>query len=327
MGPQVDLFPEFLDRPDSVWNQAAERSPQGDPFACRTEWQLSLQEAFFPRRRLHLRGDASSFVALAERSVRQLGPILEPIDCVWLFACPLLGPDAVDLLEALTEERGRANGPIPMILSGLVPGTQAHGRLLRRLARHYSIHLLKTVVVCSASLEGGLDGYLGRRSARLRKRLRQATRRAAGREVDFERIAPANPAEADAAFARMLAVEATSWKGLADCGMDSDPSSRFYGAMNRRLARSRRGRIVFARAGGRDVGYIFGGLAGSAYRGQQFSYAQDWAELSLGNLLQIEQIRWLAEDGIARYDMGPLMDYKHHWTETRSPLETLFLRP
>ena len=62
------------------------------------------------------------------------------------------------------------------------------------------------------------------------------------------------------------------------------------------------------------------------YRGQQFSYAHDCHTLSLGNLMQIEKIRWLCEEGVQRYDMGPLdgpkMQYKSHWTETAFPLRT-----
>ena len=35
----------------------------------------------------------------------------------------------------------------------------------------------------------------------------------------------------------------------------------------------------------------------------------------------------LAEEGITTYDMGPLMDYKVHWTETQTAMEVLLLRP
>ena len=40
-----------------------------------------------------------------------------------------------------------------------------------------------------------------------------------------------------------------------------------------------------------------------------------------------EQIAWLAEENVVTYDMGPLMDYKQHWTETRIGMEVLLLRP
>jgi len=318
--------PDF-DQPDSSWNREAERSGQGDPFCCRTEWQLSIQEAFFPRRRLHLRESASGVLALAERKYPGLGPTLEPIDCLWLFGCPLLGEGATDLLEALLAERASQGQRSNLIVSGVLPGEPLRDQILRSFHARYDIYRAKTVVVRSASLEGGLDGFLGRRSAVFRKRLRQAARRAESRGLVFERVVARNAAESDACFDRMLAVEKTSWKGIDRCGMSETESSRFYKALSRRLAVSGAGRAIFARVDERDVGFIFGGLAGPVYRGQQFSYDDAWSAASLGNLLQQEQLRWLEEEGILRYDMGPEMEYKHHWTEIRTAMQVLLLRP
>ena len=128
------------------------------------------------------------------------------------------------------------------------------------------------------------------------------------------------------AYARMLAVEETSWKGIEQCGMTVEPSRAYYACMLRRLAASGTGRVMFARHGERDIGYIFGGLAGRVYRGQQFSYAQDWKSYSIGNLLQAELIKWLCEDHIHRYDMGPVMDYKKHWAENNYPITGVVLQ-
>lgn len=316
-----------LDDPDSIWNRAAARTDQGDPFSCRTEWQISIQQTYFPRRRLHLRASPSGFLALAERRYPDLGPTLEPIDCLWLFGSPLLGPGALDLLEDLLEERAIAGRPANLVLSGVLPDQPLRTRILRTFHDRYEIFRARTTSVCCASLEGGLEGFLGRRSALFRKRLRQAGRRAADRGLRFERVRPGGRAESDAVFRRMLAIERTSWKGLADCGITEAGSTRFYRALARRLAVSGSGRVIFACEGERDVGFIFGGVAGEVYRGQQFSYAEDWQTASIGNLLQQEQIRWLEEDGIARYDMGPMMDYKRHWTEQRIPMHVLLLRP
>ena len=316
-----------LDQPDSIWNRAAAQTAQGDPFCCRTEWQLSLQESYFPKRKLHLRASGSSLLALAERDHPELGHTLEPLDSLWFFGSPLLGPDAMDLLEDFLGERAARGEPATFLLSGVVPGDALRERILRSFMPGYEIYRIKTVNVCSASLDGGLDGFLSRRSRLLRRRLRQATRRARDAGVEYERSTPQSPAEAAAAFERMLGVERTSWKGLERRGMDDRYSRLFYSAMMRRLAVSSSGRVIFARAGERDVGFIFGGLAGTIYRGQQFSYADDWAPFSIGNLLQQEQIAWLAEDNVVTYDMGPLMDYKHHWTETRIGMEVLLLRP
>jgi CelD/BcsL family acetyltransferase involved in cellulose biosynthesis len=38
--------------------------------------------------------------------------------------------------------------------------------------------------------------------------------------------------------------------------------------------------------------------------------------------MQVEQVCWLAEEGITRYDLGPVMDYKTHWTEQQFEIET-----
>ncbi len=316
-----------LDHPDSAWNRAAPRSTQGDLFCCRSEWQLSIQEAFFPKRRLHLRESAAAVLALAERDYPGLGPTLEPLDSLWLFGNSLLGPGAADLLEAFLAERASLGHSANIVLSGILPDDPLRERILRSFTRRFDVFRAKTVGVCSASLEGGLDGFLARRSPLFRKRLRQAARRGEGRGVRFERVDLRSEAESDAAFKRMLAVERTSWKGIGHCGMTEKGSSRFYRALARRLALSGTGRAIFACAEERDIGFIFGGLAERCYRGQQFSYAEDFHSESIGSLLQQEQIRWLEEEGVLRYDMGPVMDYKQHWTEMQIGMEVLLLRP
>ena len=44
----------------------------------------------------------------------------------------------------------------------------------------------------------------------------------------FERCVPADVAAAAAVYARMLAVEEQSWKGIGECGMTKSPSREFY---------------------------------------------------------------------------------------------------
>ena len=96
--------------------------------------------------------------------------------------------------------------------------------------------------------------------------------------------------------------------------------------MMKRLALSKNARVILARHEGKDIGYIFGGMAGKVYRGQQFSFDDQWRSSSIGNVLQFEQIKWLCEEGSTRYDMGPLnghkMGYKRHWTEKKHRIET-----
>ena len=316
-----------LDHPDSAWNRAAASTEQADPFCCRTEWQLAFHETFAPQRPLVLRQRGPDLLAFAEVAVPSLGVLLEPVESNWLFGTPLLGRGAIDLLGELLAERAAAGEPPNVVLSGILARDARRKPLLATLQRHGTVRLAHRETLCTASLDGGLDGWLSRRTGRFRRALRAAERRAADRGVRFERHVPRTAAEADAVYDRMLAVERRSWKGIGRCGMAEPPSREFYRAMLRRLAVSGAGRVAFARCGEADIGFVFGGMAGDVYRGQQFSFADDWSAASIGNLLQFEQLRWLGEERGARYDMGPAMDYKRHWTEGCTVVEAWRLQP
>jgi hypothetical protein len=178
--------------------------------------------------------------------------------------------------------------------------------------------------------------------------------------VQYERHIPATHEEADALYARMLDVEDRSWKGQENSGISETPSREFYHAMIHRLSvgpQAGCARVMFATHEGRDIGFIFGSLAGgeltsrpfligprgdyitahepsprgSVYRGQQFSYDNSLRSWSVGDLLQYKQIEWLCEEGVARYDMGmsddPRMAYKAHWAETIRKQQTWIMLP
>lgn len=323
--------PEWADwdHPGSAWNQAAMRSPQADPFCCRTEWQLSFHEAWSPKRNLIIRESNGSVVAFAEAPGRQYPPVLTPIEPYWFFGNPLLGPDSVELLVELIHELennyydGRMFPKI--LISGLRPRGSLYRRILKALGSQFAFPRYRSDVLCGASLKGGLDGYLSRRSSTHRRNLKKQSNRALKKGVSFQRHTPMSDSDVVEIYARMIAVELASWKGIGDCGMSEQPSLQYYECMLRRLAVSGSGRVIFARHEDLDIGFIFGGMAGKIYRGQQFSFDNEWADSSIGNLLQLEQIRWLCEEGAVRYDLGPLMGYKYHWTEKRSNIEARVL--
>ncbi len=325
-GAQPDPY-AGLDAPDSAWNRAAARTTQGDPFCCRTEWALSFHETFAPHRRLRLHADGGNVLAFADGFHFRLGFLLEPVESHWLFGNPLLGTDAVALLVDWLAALAAGSERPSVLLGGVLPRSAQRRSLLAAFGDGYRIHRLQPTTLCRASLDGGLDGWLSRRSPRLRRNVRAAARKAADDGVTYERHAPTDATGSDAIYARMLAVEERSWKGIGRCGMAEPPSREFYRVMLRRLAVSGAGRVIFARHGEEDVGFVFGGVAGRVYRGQQFSYVEEWSRASIGNLLQFEQIRWLCEENASRYDMGPLMDYKRHWTERHPMLETWVLQP
>jgi hypothetical protein len=312
-------IPARWDAHDSHWNRMAGRTRQADPFCSRSEWQLSYHEAFQPYRNLYLRSADDGLIAFAELEQRSDFGIFTPVEAHWLFGAPLLGPGAIDLLEAAMLELGSVHmgrlRPPAFVISGLRPNGAMLRDLTRRLGGFFHFRFHGEERLCGASLVGGLDGYLARRSANHRRKLRRQIKGARAKGVAFERHNPRCEGEVNAVFARMIAVELRSWKGINHCGMAENPARDFYRVLLARLARSGSARIMFARHGEQDIGFIFGAFTDGIYRGQQFSFDHAWQRDSIGNLLQIEQIRWLCEERARRYDMGPLMQYKHHWTE------------
>ena len=315
------------------WEKAAISTKQADPFCCTPDWQLSFHEAYSPNRRLLIEETSDCTIAFAEKFFSPRNVYLTPIEPNWFFGCPLLGRYAVELLsEAMSYFARRYRSCYPKILiSGIRPGGTLCRRLLQTFDRNFNISFHSEVLQCMASLAGGIDGYLSRRSANHRSKLKKGARRAREHGISFERISPSSFKEAESVYSRMLHVEQASWKGIGQCGMAKPPEKQFYATMMRRLSVSQKGRIIFAKHETKDIGFIFGGMAGNIYRGQQFSYDDAWKHYSLGNLMQIEQIKWLCEEGAKRYDMGmgpltgPRMEYKSHWTEQKAKIQTWIL--
>lgn len=321
--------------PESVrlWNDIAGRSGRPDPFCCTPAWQMAFHDAFSPSRRLLLHVEEKNVLAFAEMALSSGRPCLVPLESHWLSGCPLLGPEAEEMFAwaCALLPRVYANTVPAFLISGLEEKSPLLLNLQTRFKGIFRFIPQPDLLQRSASLEGGMDGYLSRRSANFRAKMKKARRKAEAKGVTFERFIPSSPEEADTIYARMLAVEEKSWKGIEHCGMTETPSRQFYHAMIRRLSLYRGGRVMFAVHGGTDIGFIFGGLAGAHYRGQQFSYDADWKSFSIGDLLQMEQLGWLCEENILRYDMGmsdiPAMAYKAHWAEREQALTAWLLLP
>lgn len=315
-----------------LWERLAATTAQADPFCCAPEWQLTFRDTMTPDKRLFALATPDGLAVFTEFQADRGRVFFAPPENGWLFGCPVLGADAGEVLAASLAAFDAAwPGVVPhVVLSGIRPRGRFAGMLLRRFGTRYAFFRNGRSVQCAASLEGGLDGYLSRRSANHRAKLRKAGRRARESGIIFTRVMPQSPAEADALYARILAVEAKSWKGLGLCGMGESPSREFYAALVAKLAANGKLRAIMASRDDEDLGFIFGGLTGApggaTYRGQQFSYAASEQRFSLGNLLQLETLKWLCEEGILRYDMGPVtgprMEYKRHWTEQDHEIET-----
>jgi hypothetical protein len=302
-----------------VWDALAARSAAPDPSCCGPVWQATAlacsRRAGAP---VFLRQSGDSQIAFA-LSASPSGLHFGPLEAHWGFGCPMLGPGASDLLFDMIGQLRGAALPVPVTID--VPGLQPGGLHERQLAVAFpDRHLLEQDPHAAASLGGGIEGWMSRRSANFRRNLQRARRAADGHGLGFERHAPLTAQQARALYRRMLDIEVRSWKGPGREGLLALPE--FYGMLLEAYARRGAARVIIARAGREDVGFCFGGLSRGIYRGQQTSYVQAWRDVSLGLLMHRETASWLCEDGARLQHFGPAqpgMDYKARFCELLQP--------
>lgn len=315
-----------------LWNRLALAHDHPDPVCCSPDWQLAWLETAKPQSRLIWSASGESLAIFAMDSHGSQSMVLWPPESGWCFGCNLLGYEAPGLLESILDYLSLRLRGVPVF--SVLGGIAEEGEQIRSIGRYFGsfchFRLLERNKNMTASLAGSLDGWLGRRSGNCRAKLKKALLAGKKQEIVFERHIPAEE-EVDLLYQRMLAIERKSWKGIQNCGITESPSREFYHALIKRLARRGGCRVIFATRNGEDVGYIFGSTLGKIYRGQQFSYAQSLAALSLGNQLQYQTVAWLCEDGFERYDMGPgdseKMAYKVHWAEQPQAGVVLLMKP
>ena len=303
-------------------------TPAIDRFCSSSAWILAASAALMPPRASFAFKGAHGYFA-AMRGVHPAGfPYIEPVELAWGLASPLIGRDAEGLVaEVVPLLAGRRDWQLA-ILAGLTVAGPQRRALDTTLPARWERRRGQPTVRHVASLEGGIDGFLARRSRELRKTIRKSLRAAGSAGLTFESVR-ATVGEATALYDRIQAVEADSWKSREGVGIHTGQMRAFYAAMLPRLCQLGQQRTIFARIpegdGMRDVGYILGAVMGDEYRGLQFSYNEDHAHLGIGGLLQYQQIVELCAEGVGRYDLGTEMDYKRRWAEEIMETEMLVL--
>ncbi len=309
------------------YDRAVAEDPEVDAFCSRSAWVLSFFEAFRPGAAVEAVRDGDSFVALAAVDEPGVGIVLQSLESMWGFASPLIGARATGLLEHV-HARAAANDALrPHLLTGLPATRDRLEPVIRVLAARFAIRPLEPTVRYQASLSGGLDGWLGRRTRKFRRNLRDTRERTRAAGVRFEHVRPRDAAHSAATYARALDVERDTWKTASGNGVDRGPMREFYARMLPRLAERGELRALFATRDGVDVGYLYGGTAGPLFRGLQFSFREQERALGLGNALQAEMIESLCADGFALYDLGSQSAYKRHWGEVGQVTAGLLARP
>ena len=238
-------------------------------------------------------------------------------DSMWGFNCPLVGADPAALVEEFADYLAGCPSTWNVVLiSGLRRDSQMFRSLAEVLGERYLLRVGSPMRRWIASLEGGLEGYLSRRSSKLRESLRAARRKADGEGIEMQRLHVDSVEQAEKLFHRLLDIEERSWKGPEATGLLIDEMQDFYREVTLRWAQRGALRAILARCRGEDIGYILGGTWDRIYRGFQFSFDARFKRYSLGNLLQGEQIRDLCDEGFETYDLGIDMAYKKRWAES-----------
>jgi len=300
-------------------------TPAIDRFCSSSACILAAATALMPPRAPFSFHSPHGYFA-AMRGVHAAGfPYIEPVELAWGLAAPLIGADPAALAEDVVAMLAARRDWQLAIIAGLTAGGPQRRALERVLPPRWERRRGTPTVRHVASLDGGVDGFLSRRPRELRKSLRKSLRNASAAGVTFEAVQTTSALDAEALYARIQEVEASSWKAREGVGIAAGPMRMFYELMLPRLCLKGQQRTVFAQVEGRDVGYILGAVSEGEYRGLQFSYDDDHSELGIGGLLQYHQIVLLCGEGVARYDLGTEMDYKRRWAEEVMETEMLVL--
>lgn len=251
---------------------------------------------------------------------RQQQRIFFPFESGWMFGSPLIG-ETSRLPELLLEAASMfLPSPSGFVIGGVRHRGTLHRRLLEQSGEVRQIQEFPATDCMTIDLSDGVDGWLARRS----KKFRRTMRNLPGPEtIMIENGAGMDP---DAAWARMLAIQRRTykWKDGDDIFL-SESYAAFYRNLFDQVHSRNVLRLLFARKDGEDVGYIFGGVPGMAYRGFQMSYVEEVRNLGVGNLLQLENLRRCAAEGVVEYDLGMHAPYKERWADRQDHYTTLFM--
>src|SRR5262249_7295179 len=178
-----------------------------------------------PRAAFSFRGEHGYFAAM--RGVHPAGfPYVEPVELAWGLASPLIGHDALGLVTEVVPLLAARRDWQLAIFSGLTVAGPQRRALDATLPARWERRRGQPTIRHVASLEGGLDGFLSRRSRELRKSLRKSQRAARDAGLTFESVR-APEERAALLYDRIQVVEARSWKSREGVGIHAGPMRAF----------------------------------------------------------------------------------------------------
>ena len=303
---------EFRNRVEE-YSAAVAATPGACEFCSGALWQLAALE------HLHTAPADDPFIVEQDGawllfSPREPSGIHFPFEASWMFGCPLAGDPAATvalLREAADLAAAERGGPLAFFIGGLLSEGPVHRALRTLIPGSRCWREYPGMDVMRIDLGEGAGAWRERRSKKFRRSLREASEPVPGLEIlDLSKEDP------DALFAILLGIQRDSYKWREGTDIFRIPEySAFYRALLEGLHAAGDLRMLVARRDGVDLAHIFGGVAGTTYRGLQMSYRESARDLGLGNRLQIENLRRCADEGIITYDLGMHAPYKERWAD------------
>ncbi|MDB4955916.1 MAG: hypothetical protein JWO36_3485, partial [Myxococcales bacterium] len=222
LGYDVAVEPVDLAAIADDFDREVAQTPAIDRFCSSSAWILAAAGALMPpRASFSYRGQHGYFAAM--RGVHPAGfPYIEPVELAWGLASPLVGRDPAALVAEVVPLLAARRDWQLAILSGLTVAGPQRRALDATLPARWERRRGQPTVRHVASLEGGVDGFLSRRSRDLRKALRKSRRGAASAGLSFESVRAPETA-ARALYDRIQAIEAKSWKARDGVGIHAGP--------------------------------------------------------------------------------------------------------
>lgn len=325
----VQIHPVDFHKHSKALDEAACATPGIDHFCSSSAWIFAASLAFHHTANHLLFRTSCGYLPFALQNAEPWRQTLTPLESTWCLACPLLSADVSHMADCLVHVLTKPSLEWKTcVLAGIPENGVLWQAVLGRLAlKNAVLYRGPTAIRRRVDLSNGVDAFLAHRSRKFRKSLRQATRRASQEGISYEYyFEPMNECETLALLKRMMDIEANGWKGLQDQGVNKGSMALFYQLMLPTLAKQGRLRALIGRLGDRDVGYLFGGVLGSTFRGLQFSHVCEVKHLSLGNLMQLQIMNHLVEEGVACYDLGMDMEYKLRWSDHALETSSILIR-
>jgi len=195
----------------------------------------------------------------------------------------------------------------------------------RELAEGKGWRVLTRVIAQPAAIDlhdaADWEGYAASRSRNLRSDLRRCSRRLAeSGSVSF--FMYQNPGELlPELLEEGFRIEGLAWKAQRGTAIQSSPATeRFYREVAGWAAGRGILRLAFLHCAGRAVAFEFAIEEGGVYWALKGGHDPTFNPCGPGKLLLRDTIKYAIDEGVRRFEMGPVEDYKRRWANSSRDL-------